>query len=153
MKRSLLLWMTFFIAMMGCEDETYYPPGLYGYQVERLISGGEDKVWELAGLEVDGQTQSIEGCANAVELHVYQGTTAIDVYQIITCEVPDTLYYGEMTASEAGSSASNTNVFTDSLLFENGEVNYVIVKEVTSLRLKFDRYIGGVKSTYQWVAR
>ncbi|MEQ8581069.1 MAG: hypothetical protein RIC30_05180 [Marinoscillum sp.] len=153
MIRQLLLLTICFIALMGCEEETYYPPGLYGHQVERLISGGEEKVWALTGLEVDGQNQNIEGCANAVELHVYEGLTAINVYQVTTCEVPDTLYYGEMTASEAGSSASNEHVFTDSLLFENGAVSYVIVKEVTSLRLKFDRYIGGKKSTYQWVAR
>ena len=152
MKRELLLLMIFFAAMMGCEEETYYPPGLYGYQVERLLSGGEEKFWALTGLEVDGESQNIESCANGVELHVYQGLTAINVYQVTTCAVPDTVYYGEMTASEAGTSASNANVFTDSLLFENGALNYVIVKEVTSLKLKFDRYTGGIKSTYQWEA-
>ncbi len=135
MKKSIIILLL--IGMLcGCEEEDFYPKGLYGYQVDRLISGGESKLWILTASEIDGQAQAFEDCGDSLKLYVEERTMGIAVYQLNTCNPTDSTFFGYMTSSFKAKGLANQYLFTDSLLFEEGTEDFFLVKEVTSLYLK-----------------
>lgn len=146
--KNLCYMLVLVAGLMACEEEAYFPPGLYAAQVEHLLTGGDKKAWYLSQLEVDGQRQELEGCSELLELHFISNDETIEVYELSSCTPQDSIYYGEMSASVASASTINKNLFTDSLLFEGGTQRYFLVRDITSLRLRFDRYASGVKSTF-----
>jgi len=151
MKYTRSIFFLMVIGLLACQKE-YFPPGLYGYQVLRLVDGGSGKVWTVQSLEINGESQSMDTCINQYELHATVSKTAVDLYQLNSCNPVDTVYYGAMTATSAGNSGSNKNLFTDSLLFTGGRVNYVIVKYITSQTFDFERVGSGKRYSYHCVS-
>ena len=117
----------FFVGLFlisGCNDG-FFPEGLYGYQVERLLSAGSEKVW------FDQTTES--GCEGLdLQLHFILAGDSVYVNEIVPeCEFginTDTLFYGKASASE-----SNL-YFTDTLKFTSGE--FWLIDEITTDRLE-----------------
>lgn len=138
------------VLFMGCQEEDFYPKGFYGYQVERLLTGGDTAVWDIVNLSVDGTNRELMDCADSIQLHFLQTNDTLVVYEITRCVVPDTVYFGNMTASVSSNSESNQNLFTDSLLFENGAVDYLIVSEITSTSFHFIQRNSGEDWSYSF---
>lgn len=136
----------------SCEEETYFPPGLYASQVERLLSGDGQKVWHLSELHVDGERQPTSSCSDSLELHFIRSVNVIDTWQLNACASEDSIYYGQMRATNDAGSTTNTNVFTDSLKFEEGVINFLLVKDITSVRFQFIRKQGGLDYLYSYTS-
>lgn len=125
--RIILIFGIFFL--LSCSEEPV-PEGLYDYQVERLLSGGDIKIWI--------ESKRIEQCSDTVLLHVSLVEGSIDslnLSRIIfnsSC-VRDTLPLGNAKPS----SFSSGPVFTDSLVFSNGD--FWLVDRVTSQELQILR--------------
>jgi len=123
--------------ILACDDETFYPSGLYNYQVERLITdGGGQATWLITSISIDGQNQSMDGCLDSVRWVFERITTdSISAYMLefdVECVLYDTTLLGQMTAS------GNDLLFTDSLLFEtvNSSNDRVMhVSKITSTEL------------------
>lgn len=138
MKKWLfIVWFTLVLA--GCEED-YYPPGLYANQVEWLLTGGSEKTWVLTNLEIEGNNVPLNDCWDSVRVS-FQAKLASDnsiqsiaAYQLTyrqDCQTFDTTFYGNMYAS-ASPNSPNKNVFSDSLVFEEGGLDYVLVEAISS---------------------
>ena len=120
-------WAVLLLIAIACTND-FFPEGLYGYQVERLLSDGSEKVW----LKVVNSSD----CADSVRLFIefIEATTA-DSIRLSTlnplpnCSGFDTLLIGNANAS----SIQGGLLFTDSLLFSNGD--FWLVNNITSQSL------------------
>lgn len=137
--------------LCACEEEAFFPNGLYGYQVDRLVSGGDTKLWTLTASEIDGEAQAFENCDDSLKLYVEERTKGIAVYQVNTCNPTDSTFFGYMTSTFIAKGLSDQYLFTDSLLFEEGTEDFFLVKEVTSLYLKvnFKRGVNSFIMNYE----
>ena len=119
----------FFIILLGCSEESL-PPGLYHYQVERLLSGQSGtKDWH--------QIIKSQNCADSVILHieliVNSAADSVDISSLVrstNCNAFDTTYIGRASASQV----TGRNLFSDSLIFNSGD--FWIVHHVTSEQLQ-----------------
>lgn len=153
MIRKLLIAVSVFGVLLACE-ETFVPPGLYGYQVERLLASDTTKTWLVASWEIDGVVQPNTACADSIWVHFqYTGTSRLlNVYELRKqpdCYLYDTTYYGVMQASVAAD--TRIPAFTDSLVFEDGELSYLLLDEITSVRAVWRRQVGAAVHTYRLV--
>lgn len=121
MRGSWLLLVGF---LVSCQND-FLPPGLYDYQVERLLSGGDSKVWI--------QVVNSENCSDSTQILVeFLSFSANDSLRIseltpkIGCRGFDTLLLGNADAS----SFSGQKLFTDSINFANGSP--WIISKITS---------------------
>lgn len=110
----------------SCTNE-FFPEKLYDYQVERLLSGGDNKVWDLV---IDSQN-----CQDSVRLFVELLSSSTDDSVVISeiirgglCN-PDTSLTGHADAS----SFEDAIFFTDTLNFDNGE--FWIIERITNQTL------------------
>lgn len=147
MKKQLFCLLLIILGISACQEGDYYPPGLYGYQVERLLTEGDTAVWDLVSLYVDGSLTEMNDCSDSLRLQFVQTSDTLVVYQYSSCATSGTLYLGNMTASSSTNSESNEYVFTDSLLFEGGAWDYLIVRDITATSFRFLRPV----SAEQWV--
>lgn len=140
MNKGILVLLVLVALIVGCSDD-YYPPGLYGAQVERLLTSDTSKTWVLEHLVVAGEGQDLEDCTDSLRvLFDGESTANIEVYELTYqqgCAVFDTVYYGVLTTSTAGTGAENKNVFTDTLLFEGGTQEYLILESITPDRVSW----------------
>ena len=139
------------VVMISCE-EPYFPPGIYAVQVERLLSGGDQKVWQLSAKSINGDRQELSDCSDLTELHVYDRDSGLVIYELTTCSTPDSIYWGLGQASVSESNESNPNLFTDTLVLEGGAYPYVLISEITSLSAKMNREANGGRIVYDWSA-
>ncbi|REE05568.1 hypothetical protein [Marinoscillum furvescens] len=137
MKNQLLYLVVVVVGLMACEEEMFYPSGLYASQVERLLTKGDTGQWTLVHKEVDGEEQSLDDCTAQHQLHFYEQGDSIAVYEISTCDSPDSIYYGAMYASATDEDQGNPNLFSDSLVFSGGTQQFVLVDYITSTKLYF----------------
>lgn len=124
---------TFFMAIVltfvsGCEED-YYPPGIYASQVEYMLGGGgSGKLWLVSDLTINGVDQELSTCEDSIKILFVNDLGSIDVYDLRYlpgCAAYDTTYYGVLTASVS------SNLFTDTLFFEDGGVvDYVIAEKI-----------------------
>lgn len=154
-QKVIVLFITLAV-LFGCEDD-YYPPGLYGSQVERLLAGDSSKIWLVAELRIDGERQQLEDCEDSVKVVFVsnEANTRVDVFDLRYqpgCTEYDTIYYGVLTASTAFGDDQNNNLFTDTLLFEGGEVDYLILEDINPLEARW-RKRDSVTSFYRLVAQ
>ncbi len=108
---------------MACGEENL-PPGLYDYQIERLLSAGESKVWM--------QIVNSEDCEDSLRLLVERASDSIDIYRLIPgelCDYQDTSFVGRAEASNLPDGL----LFTDSLNFSDGD--FWLVESITSKSL------------------
>ena len=119
-----------FILFWSCEGD-FFPPGLYDYQVERLLTGGDSKVWDLV---VDS-----DDCADSMGLYMVLLSDSEDDSVAISSLVPsancssmDTIFIGNADASRF----IDRLLFTDSLIFENGD--YWLIQSITSSSLQVE---------------
>lgn len=152
--RSLYCWLCVVVTLIGlssCLNEDYYAPAIYGYEVEYLLCGGDTAAWDLVSLTVDGSRRSLSDCSDSIQFaFLNTDGDSILAYQVTTCVIPDSTFLGTMTATVAGDSAVNEYVFTDTLLFEDGTLDYLIVNEATSLYFRCTRYVSGEKWIYDF---
>lgn len=155
--RFLIIWLVGFLFLAGCQQD-YFPPGLYGSQVERLLAGtGTLKTWLISGVTVNGEGQPINDCLDSVKVVFLSNSSQsiIEVYDLrykAGCQEYDSIFYGVMTASTAGTDADNRNLFTDSLLFEGGEVDFLVVDEINPEVVRWTLRDSAV-SNYRFVAQ
>ncbi len=143
--RKLIYILVAWIGLSACEEETFYPLGLYDYQVERLLTGGNEQgTWLINSITKDGANQEILSCSDSVRWVFEQVTSdSISVYELTfdaQCLFYDTLIFGQLAAS-----GSNL-LFTDSLKFDaEGTVNdrFISVSEVTSKLLRVNYRLSG----------
>ncbi|MEP1096566.1 MAG: hypothetical protein ABJG78_15730 [Cyclobacteriaceae bacterium] len=126
MRGKLVLLAFLFIA---CEEDEV-PQGLYNYQVERLLSGGAAKTWVLASTNTDGSTTTPALCTDSLRLLITAvATDSINVTTLtpkLNCLTFDSLDLGD-------ANASGDLVFTDSIVFDSGEI--WIIDEITARNL------------------
>ncbi len=143
MKKSCVIILAAF--MMGCQEENL-PIGLYDYQVVRLLASDSAKVWFRTQYVENGAVTPIETCRDSIYgsfvLHErYPQVDSAYYYEIIPksdCSAFDTLIIGKFAAS------SVSNVFTDSLNFGDGPVDFMIIDNITSRFTRLDYQRAGV---------
>ncbi|MEQ8904609.1 hypothetical protein [Ekhidna sp.] len=121
----------FILLLLGCSEESL-PPGLYHYQIERLLSGQSGtKDWH--------QLVNSQNCADSAILHIElipnASADSIDISSLVradNCEIFDTTYIGRANASRF----AERNLFSDSLIFGSGD--FWIVHNVTSEQLQIE---------------
>ena len=136
MKNHLLIFLTITI-LFSCQEDNL-PLGFYDHQVVRLLAGGNakdsTKTWNRTFLSVDGVEMTIQDCQDSIRLffHIVSTTPdSVNCYQLtpgISCSEFDTLIFGGMMPS------ATDNIFTDSLLFRGGILDFMIVEQLTSQR-------------------
>ena len=121
-------WSLLFVFCFAC-DKDFFPEGLYDYQVERLLSGGDTKVWN--------QVITSDNCQDSVKLIIRLLANAPDdslsVLRLLSnaaCDGFDTTNLGNADAS----SSIGALIFTDSLNFAGGD--FWIIQSVTSTHLQ-----------------
>ena len=128
-----------FIFLIGCSDDNF-PQGLYDYQVERLLSAGENKTWLLVSSNEGGVASFPTTCADSTRLFVTLiDQDSISISRLLpnpSCSAFDTLKLGN-------ANASGDLLFTDSLRFATGRfwtIQSVTASEIevftTSLKLE-----------------
>jgi hypothetical protein len=122
-------WFVLTLLFLGCKEDQF-PKGIYDYQVERLLSGGESKVWLLAEEKTEGIVTRPEVCSDSTRLLI--AATQLDSIEISRL-VPKVDCSGFDTLALGNANTSGELVFTDSLIFSTGE--FWIVESISSLNL------------------
>ncbi len=123
--RLIAIISLFFI--FSCSEETL-PDGIYDYQVERLLSGETgNKTWS----QVTSSTNCADSLKLTFELIPDDVDDSLDISMVSGCfGALSTTYIGRASASVRG-----TVIFSDSLVFSDGE--FWIVDQVTAQRFRF----------------
>ncbi|MFY0607008.1 MAG: lipocalin family protein [Cyclobacteriaceae bacterium] len=142
MKKLIYILMAC-VVLSACEDEAYYPAGLYGYQVERLLTGGDIATWQITSMSIDGVDQDLSSCNDEIRWVFDQVDDDSIAFYSLTfdaeCVFYDTLLMGELNASAELTEDDEELLFTDSLILDNtGTLNdrFMIVTEITSSNLR-----------------
>lgn len=122
--RGKLLFLTLFA--FACKEDQF-PAGLYHYQAERLLSGGDSKTWVLVSSSESGTVTNPTLCSDTLRLLITEvASDSINISRLIpisNCTSFDSLKFGN-------ANASGDLVFTDSIIFATGEV--WIIDKITS---------------------
>ncbi len=139
--RAKILILLSFLVFSNCTEEEV-PPGLWHYQVERLLSGGSTKTWT--------QVVNSTVCTDSVFLLISEvnasSADSLDISAIVrnaACTSYDTSYVGRANASFP---TDGNILFTDSLIFSDGD--FWIVDRITSEF--FDVNIEGNNFSYRF---
>ena len=128
MRGKLLVLLMICIA---CNND-FFPEGLYDYQVERLLSGDDSKVWK--------QVLSSGDCQDSVKLVFTFISNTTDDSVLVQRLVSNEVCSGFDTTSLGNADASSFNdalLFTDSLNFANNA--FWIIRSLTSDQLIIDQ--------------
>ena len=114
--------------VLSCEEDGF-PMDLYDYQVERLLHGGAEKMWQTDEEGVMGYLlfESLDDSVNVMG---------------ITIDFSDTLSLGMMKASV------KALLFSDTLLFADG--NFWQIEEVSAHAMKFTGEVVDLGRQYTW---
>ncbi|WP_462248295.1 hypothetical protein [Ekhidna sp.] len=125
--RGRLLAIILLFSIISCSEETL-PDGIYDYQVERLLSGElGNKTWS----QIINTTNCADSLKLTFELIPDNTDDSLDISMVSGCfGALTTTYVGRASASVRG-----TVLFSDSLIFSNGD--FWIVDQVTSERFRF----------------
>ncbi|WP_420318341.1 hypothetical protein [Ekhidna sp.] len=118
--RDNFLVIFIFLLVSSCSDENL-PPGLYDYQVERLLTNDSSKLWI--------QVINSQECSDSIKMLIESQNDSLDIFNIsptLACDFLDTAFLGRANASQREGSI----LFDDSIVFSNG--NYWIIDEITS---------------------
>tara|TARA_B110000046_G_scaffold24651_1_gene23805 strand:+ start:631 stop:1062 length:432 start_codon:yes stop_codon:yes gene_type:complete len=123
-----LMWMFALGIVLSCEEDGF-PMDLYDYQVERLLHGGAEKMWQTDEEGVMGYLlfESLDDSVNVMG---------------ITIDFSDTLSLGMMKASV------KALLFSDTLLFADG--NFWQIEEVSAHAMKFTGEVVDLGRQYTW---
>jgi len=123
-------WLILSLFFLGC-DTDFFPEGLYDYQVERLLSGGEQKIWN--------RVINSENCQDSTKL----------LFTLISNLSDDSVFVQQLRANEACSGFDTTDLgnadassfvgtlpFTDSLNFADG-LSWII-RQISSENLEIE---------------
>lgn len=144
-------YLLLILGVLACSEE-YFPPGIYGYQVERLLTGGASKIWLAEQLVVDGEQQAFESCTDSMSLYFARVGSAnndsLVCYELrpkANCGLYDSIYYGRFSGS------GGTEPFRDSIIFQGGAVNFAIVDQVNSqeLALRYRLYGQDIRARFR----
>lgn len=115
-KQSKLMALLVWLALFACREEVV-PPGLYGYQVEKLLYGDSVKTWIYA--------QEDQG-----------GFPAITIEKSTPDSIVVSAFFGQDTVFQKTGTASELDLlFTDSLKFSDG--TFWMVGEILPDRFLF----------------
>ncbi len=142
-RMKYLVVLVIFPLLFSCQEEDI-PVGFYDYQIVRLLASDSAKTWFRTQYITNGEVQSIDGCADSIYtsfvLHERYPEDSVYVYEIIPksdCSASDTLLLGLMSPSRID------NIFTDSLNFKDGPVDFMLLENITSRFLKLNYQRGG----------
>ncbi len=145
MRRNRLAAIIGTVLFLSCQEDTF-PNGIYGYQVERLLSSGTAKTWNLSSRTIGGQVSRPAVCLDSVNLLIESVTDSISVARLIPragCMGFDTVQVGKANASFIPSGL----VFTDSLNFASGD--FWLVQEITQTKFTYAT-MSGKQETFTW---
>lgn len=128
MKRIGVLLIIYFMA--SC-SETFVPPGLYDYQVERLITNGDSKSWVLQSLVIDGQNVEVLVCDSTItflaEVVRTDSLVFLEINKRTDCSANDTIFWGAIEAS-----GHVRDLFNDTLYFNGGvKPSFGLIESIT----------------------
>ncbi|MDC1516402.1 hypothetical protein N8385_01645 [Cyclobacteriaceae bacterium] len=123
-----LMWILALGIILSCEEDGF-PAGLYDYQVERLLHGDVEKMW-----------QTDEGGVMAYLLFK-SFNDSVNVMGI-TMDFSDTLSLGMMKASV------KRLLFSDSLLFADG--NFWLIEEISAHSMLLKEEVLDLGRHYTW---
>lgn len=126
--RDKFLFLIVLVCTSCAEDP--FPRGLYDYQVERLLSGGESKTWLLVSMNDNGTITQPTICTDSLRLQVSVINTDSIQVQLLT---PLADCNGFSSKNLGNANASGDLVFTDSIIFKSGAI--WIVNDITSKNL------------------
>ncbi|MFY0689988.1 MAG: hypothetical protein JXQ90_22645 [Cyclobacteriaceae bacterium] len=118
------------ILASACQED-YFPPGLLGYQVERLLSADTSKTWNLQS--------TVDECDVAQTLLFVEAMDSVEVIAFRdNCDGTsiDSVYLGTASASEFD------EIFTDSLIFYDGSIWLIdqITSQFLDIRIGTDQF-------------
>lgn len=123
--------MLLVLSAFACSDDSF-PPGLYNYQVERLLSADSSKIWLFVSELNNGTEFRPTTCSDSTHLYITSvAPDSIHIARLIpkdNCSAFDTLKLGN-------ANASGELLFTDTLSFASGE--YWFLEEITAQKLSF----------------
>lgn len=145
--------LAFLPFLFSCQEQDI-PLGLYDYQVVRLLASDSAKTWFRTQYIENGEERPVNTCADSVYtsfvLHEIHDEDSVYLYEIVPktdCSASDTLLLGLFAAS------STDNVFTDSLNFKDGPVDFMLLESITSrfLKLNYQRAGANISASYEAV--
>ncbi len=151
MKQCIVL--AFLPLIFSCQEQDI-PVGFYDYQVVRLLASDSAKTWFRTQYIENGQEQAIISCTDSVYasfvLHERHQEDSVYLYEIVPktdCSSSDTLLIGLFAAS------ATDNIFTDSLNFKDGTVDFMLLESITSrfLKLNYQREGANISASFEAV--
>ncbi len=121
-------WLLLALSILSCKDDQF-PEGLYNYQVERLLSAGDSKTWNLVSLSRGGVNSNPSQCTDSLRLLITSVSDSIHVSRL----TPNIDCLTFSTEDLGNANASGDLLFTDSLVFSSGHV--WIIHQITSENL------------------
>ena len=114
--KKIFLCCSLILILETCR-ENYFPSGIYDYQIERLLTGGNCKVWLVES--ENGLALPLDNCTDSIFLVMSSISDSIDISKVskqADCSVTNT-YLGRANAS-----SYILLQYTDSLIFSNGMI-------------------------------
>lgn len=134
------------IFVINCSED-FTPEGLYGYQVERLLTNDSNKIWTVTRMMVDNSEISMTACADSLFLLLTSDTDSVSVSSLVrdcsTTSELDTTFLGKANTSTIGL------VFSDSLLFASGDYWLISNVRPSNCEVRFEG--NGITTFYQLV--
>ncbi|MAE86611.1 MAG: hypothetical protein CMB80_28005 [Flammeovirgaceae bacterium] len=133
---------------MSCDDE-YFPKGYFPYQVEYMLTGGEQQNWVATRININDEEQEFNSCSDSLwlgfEVIDDDSISSYELRKIADCSTWDTTFLGQLTAS--GSDA----YFSDTIYLEqtNGTSNWIFVDYLTASQLDLRFVKNGTRTSYK----
>jgi len=121
-----IYWILLAFLLIQCQEEEVSI--FEGQQIHRLLTGGNEKVWVLGSRSEDG-VESTLSCADSLRLLMTDENDSVNIQQLRPICSGSTLVFDSLDLGNALVS-SQDDLFTDSLLFEDG--TFWLVEDVSS---------------------
>ena len=126
MARSGSCFLCLLIFIFSCSDD--FQRRYYDYQVERLLTSGDSAIWTPTSILLNGN-QLLGTCQDSVLFMIeLNSNDSLQLTRLRPTCLGDFLYTA--SGSEKGKASQDAQIFTDSILFANG--NYWLVNSVFS---------------------
>jgi hypothetical protein len=138
MVKSNSFWVFVFFICVSCSEDNF-PAGFYDYQVTRLLTHDDSKIWQVEGL-AQGQ------CGEPYFYMLNLEGDSIDCYQISwNC---DSLSFNDTTYISRGLPTSLGLLFTDSVKWADGD--FWLIRSISESQLLFysDRKYSEIPLSY-----
>ncbi len=121
-----IYWILLAFLLIQCQEEEVSI--FEGQQIQRLLTGGDEKIWVLSSRSEDG-VESTLSCTDSLRLLMTDEDDSVNIQQLIPTCLGTALTFDSLDLGNALVS-SQDDLFTDSLLFEDG--TFWLVEDVSS---------------------